>query len=178
MSKSNTQKKIQTGKGGTSAELRRFLLKTVMILLTLFLAFGVLLQVKRAEGNEMSPFVRDGDLCLFLRQAEPSVGDVVLYRTEEGQLKIGRVAAAGGQEVDFYENGGFTVDGYEPSEEIPYETWRDEASDVEYPLQLEENQLFLMNDFRSLQSDSRSFGPVNTEDIEGTLLFLLRRRGF
>ncbi len=159
-------------------ELLLLLLKTALLAAGFLVLFTCVIRVKRAAGNEMSPFVRDGDLCIFLKLQEPRLQDVVLFRNAEGRLEIGRVIAAEEQEIDFPDTGGYTLDGYLPSEEIPYETWKEEKAEVEYPLKLKEDQLFLMHDFRSLTGDSRSFGPVEKSQIQGTLLFLLRRRGF
>lgn len=126
----------------------------------------------------MSPYVRDGDLCIFLKPVEPTLGEVVLYSDSEGREHVGRITAIGGQTVDFTEAGGYTVDGYEPVEEIPYETHSSPESTLVYPLLLEEDEVFLMHDFRSLTNDSREYGAVNCSSIEGKMLFLLRRRGF
>lgn len=173
--------------GGTGASLQRFLLKTILLAASVLLLFTCVFKVRRARGNEMYPSVRDGDLCIFLNvrlipgrdsQGVCSAGEVLLFRDKEGKRRIGRVTAQGGQEVDFPEHGGYTVDGYELLEEIPYATYPAENSEVTFPLQLGEQQLFLMNDFRTLTDDSRSFGPVDEDQAEGRLLFLLRRRGF
>lgn len=123
----------------------------------------------------MSPFVRDGDLCICLRTEKVCTGEVVIYRDQTGKEKIGRVVAIGGQTIDFPEAGGYTLDGYQPSEEIPYETY---SAGAQYPLQLTGQEVFVLNDFRSLTDDSRTIGPVERNTIEGTLFFLLRRRGF
>ncbi|MDO4490901.1 MAG: signal peptidase I [Lachnospiraceae bacterium] len=162
----------------TSAAVQRFLIQSGILVAALFLVFTFLISVNRAEGNTMSPFVRDGDLCIFLKTDQPSLGEVVLYRNEKGERRIGRIAATEGQAVDFPETGGYLVDGYLYPEENPYETRPAEESDVEYPFRLSSKEVFILNDFRSITEDSRSFGPVGNAAVEGTLFFLLRRRGF
>ncbi len=159
-------------------EVLKLLLKAALFLAALLVLFTLVFRIKRVEGNTMSPFLRDGDLCLFLHTTSVSQGDVVLYEDAEGTLKIGRVAAAGGQTVDFPGNGGYTVDGYETSEEVPYETFVDDTSTVRYPLTLEQDQLFILNDFRTIADDSRAFGPINRSQIRGSCFLLFRRRGF
>lgn len=67
----------------------------------------------------MSPFVRDGDLCVFYKLEKVYLNDVVLYQGENGKLRIGRIVATGGQSIDFQEEGGYTVDDYTPTEEVP-----------------------------------------------------------
>lgn len=156
----------------------RLLVKSLAIAAGLFVVFGVLAALHRVEGSRMSPFVRDGDLCLFYRLGTLATRDVVLYRTPEGDLAVARIVARPGQVVEVDPEGGYTVDGYLPAEEVPYETYPEPDAGIVYPLALGEGEYFLLNDFRSVTSDSRSFGPVAEEDILGNLLFLLRRRSF
>lgn len=158
--------------------LWRFLFKTGVLIAVLYLVLTYVFELKRVTGNEMSPFVRDGDLCIFYKLDDVSAGDIVVYHTEEGVKKVGRIVAVGGQTVDFPEDGGYTVDEYTPSEQITYETWSAENSSVVYPLKLEEKEVFILNDFRSLTDDSREFGAIPEDRIDGKLLMLFRRRNF
>lgn len=156
----------------------RFLIKTGVIALA---AAGVLvffLQAYRMDGNQMFPSVRDGDLCFFYKLGTCTADDIVLYEDRNGELRAGRVIAVGGQTVDFPESGGYTVNGCEILDEIPYETYAAESGSVDYPVTLEEGQYFILNDFRPDTADSREYGPVDGTRIKGKLLFLLRRRGF
>lgn len=158
--------------------LTRFLIKTMLILSIGFVCFTFIFHAHRAEGNTMSPFVRDGDLCVFYKLDKVYLNEVVLYHTENESLKIGRITAVGGQKIEFEEEGGYTVDGYEPNEEIPYETYGNMDSEAENGLTLNADEVFIMNDFRSIGDDSREYGAVKRENIEGKLLFMLRRRNF
>ena len=57
---------------------------------------GVVLLVTQAEGQDMFPAVKDGDLLIAYRlQRRWAQDDLVLYR-QEGVLRLGRVAAVGG----------------------------------------------------------------------------------
>lgn len=126
----------------------------------------------------MFPSVRDGDLCVFYKLGDCYTNDVVLYKDDAGDLKVGRVVACPGQKVNFLENGGYEVDGGQSIDEIPYETYAGANSQVVYPLDLSDEQYFILNDFRSDTNDSRTYGAVEKERICGKLLFLMRRRGF
>ncbi len=129
-------------------------------------------------GNAMFPALKDGDLCIVYRAGKYYTGDLVVYKTADGDTRAGRIAACGGQEVSFPEGGGYTVDGYQPAEEILYPTYRAQEGTVVYPLTVQEDSFFIMNDFRSDEEDSRSLGCVGKEDIVGRAVFLCRRRGF
>lgn len=155
--------------------LIRFLFKLLFLGVFIFLMLVFVIRPYRMSGNKMFPAVRDGDFAVFYRIGEPYVGDVVLYETDDG-LQVGRVVAYGTQTVDFLDGSGYTVNDYVPSEEIPYPT---EGGDcLTYPVQVPEGSVFLLNDFRPDLSDSRTYGVVSADQVQGKLLFLFRRRNF
>ena len=158
--------------------LFHFLIKTAVIVIAAVLILKFVFLPYRMSGNTMSPFVRDGDFCIFYRLENIYLNDVVIYEDSDGKDHVGRVVASAGQVVDFPENGGYEVNGYQPTEEIPYETYRAEAGEVSYPLELGEGEYFILNDFRQLTTDSREYGAISGDQIKGKLLFLMRRRGF
>lgn len=170
--------KGRKNRGKQYSFLFRFVLKTAAIAGITVICFTFVLQFHRATGNTMSPFVRDGDLCVFYKLEKPYLNDVVLYHEDKGKLRIGRIVATGGQTIAFQEEGGYTVDAYTPTEEVPYETYYSEKSNVEFPMELAEDEVFIMNDFRSITDDGREMGPVKRDRIEGKLFFMLRRRYF
>ena len=141
-----------------------------------YIVLTYILGFYRMAGNNMFPFIKDGDLCIVYKLEEYTTGDVVAYKNKDGKVKLGRIVAVSGQEVNFPEEGGYTVDGYQPSEEITYQTFG--ADEVKYPIVVGENEFFVMNDFRSDADDSRQDGAIKRSNIYGKLLFLIRRRGF
>lgn len=96
---------------------------------------------------------------------------MVLYETD-GWTAVGRIVAIPGQSVKFLEEGGFHVNGYAPYEELPYETYGTGS------YMLGDNEYFVLNDYRSNDKDSRTYGVVWKDAMKGKLLFLLRRRSF
>ena len=156
--------------------LAKLLIKIAVLTIIVVIVLTWILGLHRMTGNNMFPFVKDGDLCIAYKLDDYTTGDVVLYRNDEGKMKLGRIVAVGGQSVDFPKDGGYTVDGYQPSEEITYQTFG--ANGVKYPIDVGNDEVFIMNDFRSDTDDSRQFGGVKKSDIDGKLLFLIRRRGF
>lgn len=156
--------------------LFKLLIKIALFAAIAFVVLTYILGLHRMTGNNMFPFVKDGDLCIVYKLDDYYTGDVVSYYDNNGKLKIGRIVAAAGQEVNFPDEGGYTVDGYQPTEEITYQTFG--AEGVKYPIEVGENEVFIMNDFRSDTKDSREIGPVKKTDIDGKLMFIVRRRGF
>ena len=159
------------------AFLYRFIFRAAFFAAAVWLVLTYVIAPYRMTGNSMFANVKDGDLCIFYRPAALNIGDAVLYDNGRGEKKVGRIVAFPGQEVDFPEDGGYLINGYSPSEQIPYETYRSEKSAVKYPVSLAEDEYFIMNDFRSDTSDSRETGTVRREQITGSLVFIFRRRG-
>ena len=158
--------------------LFRFIRKTVVLVLIIVFLLTVVFKIFRMTGNNMSPYVRDGDLCIFYRLDKIYLNDVVLYEDENGKERVGRVVASGGQKVEFAQEGGYQVDDYQPTEENPYETYKAEKGNVKYPLQLKTDEYFMLNDFRKITTDSRELGGIKKSQIKGKLLFLMRRRSY
>lgn len=156
--------------------LYRFLLKTGILLTIIVITLMFIICPFRMDDNTMFPSFRNGDLGVFCRVMSIQTNDVVLYKNDDGVLKVGRVVAMEGQTIEFLEDGGYNVDGYGAFEEIPYETY---ATDVShYPFILNDGEVFVLNDFRSVETDSRSMGPIDESQIVGKLVFSLRIRGF
>lgn len=156
----------------------KFLFKMLFLGVAGYLLFTYVLGVYRMSGPNMFPSIKDGDLCILYRLEDYHNDEIVLYKTGSGTMKLGRIIAAPGQTVDFMEEGGFTVNGYQPTEKIPYQTFAAEESKAVFPVTLAEDEVFIMNDFRSDTSDGREFGAVKKSDISGKLIFILRRREF
>lgn len=155
-----------------------FLAKIIIVTGILYAVYLYVAEPYRNDKNNMFPMVNDGDLCIIYKLDDYFLDDVVLYRTADGEKRLGRVMAIAGQEVDFPEEGGYTINEYSPAEKIPFQTFRSKNSRIEFPLTVKKDQLFLMNDLREDTKDGREMGPVSKNDVIGKLIFVLRRRGF
>lgn len=153
------------------------LIKIAVIALAVWALFTFILGVNIHYGNNMHPSVRDGDLVITYRLERPYINAAVMYE-HDGKMMIGRVIAMPGSTIDIADNGVFTVNNYVPTEEIFYPTYPAENSSIQYPYTVEPGKVFILNDFRTDTYDSRTFGAVDIDDLKGTLLLTLRRRGF
>lgn len=145
------------------------------------IAFGVWLMfsqvflLHRNQGLGMFPNFKDGDLVLAYRlQREYSKGDPVIYRLDGG-LHLGRIAALGADVVMMDDSGSLTVNGSPQNSGILYPTYARETS--QYPMRVQEGMAFVLGDYRTQTQDSRDFGPVPLDDIQGKVITLVRRRG-
>ena len=129
-------------------------------------------------GNHAWPAVRDGDLVIYRiwGRKTPLPGELVVYRAGE-KVRIARVIAASeGQSVDITAQG-VLVDGSILAEEAVFPTDPDSVG-TDLPLTLGEDEVFLLHDYRSDDRDSRTFGAIPAEDLLGTVVLVIRWRGF
>lgn len=157
--------------------LVKFLVKVLSVCGLLYLLLTYVIGLNRISGNNMFPSMKDGDLGIFYLLDNYYSGDIVQYIVD-GKIKVGRIIAVPGQEVNITKDEGYTVDGYQPNEEIVYPTYQGEGSDIKYPVELKDEEYFIMNDFRTDTVDSREYGVIKKEQLKGKLIFLLRRRNF
>ena len=125
----------------------------------------------------MYPRLRDGDLILFYRlDSKYYIGDVVTFKHEDGNRYTARIVAQGGDTVDMDDGGKLLVNGNAQDEEIFYPTYKTDAV-VEFPCQVLESRVFLLCDMRTEGIDSRTYGTVLVDDLDGKVMTVLRRRG-
>ena len=153
------------------------LIKIAAIVLAVWLVFIFVLGLTINYGNNMHPAVNDGDLIVSFKLQRPYLNAAVLYR-HDGKTRTGRVVGLPGNVIDISEKGELLVNGAIASEDVYYPTKKAENSKVTYPYTVEEGRAFILNDYREDTDDSRSFGAVSLDDIEGPLIFSMRRRGF
>ena len=73
-------------------------------------------------------------------------------------------------------DGSLTVNGYGAFEDAVYPT-TDEGSKITYPYKVPEDTVFVLNDYRSDATDSRTYGAIPKSDTKGCVVFVMRRRG-
>ena len=171
------EEKRQPPRVSTKRLAVNLLLKVCAAALAVWLVFTFVLGLTINYGNQMHPAVNDGDLVVSLKLQRPYLNAAVLYE-HEGKKRVGRVVGLPGNVIDITERGELIVNGVSPPEEVFYPTFKAENSNIQFPLTVEEGKVFILNDFREDTDDSRTFGTVSMDDLEGPLLFTLRRRGF
>ena len=151
-----------------------FFIKVFVTLIVLTVVFRFIAGIHICHTNCSYPTIRDGEFCLTYRLAELKQGTMIVYR-HNGEVKFGRVIAFGSDKVSIF-NDFISVNDYGISENAVYPT-SPEGSAISYPYQVPENCVFVLNDFRSDLSDSRTYGGIPLEDVEGAVVFTMRMRG-
>lgn len=151
------------------------LLRITLLILALWILFTQVFLLTRNTGQGMFPTLEDGDLIFGYRLQDPyQKGDVIVFR-QDGQTAIGRIVALAGDFVMLDDSGNLVVNGTTQGGEILFPTYAKEG--IAYPYQVPENMVFVLGDHRTEVKDSRDFGPVSQESIEGKVITLIRRRG-
>ncbi|MDD2427060.1 MAG: signal peptidase I [Eubacteriales bacterium] len=149
--------------------------RVLMILLVGWLLLSQVFMITQAQGSAMFPSLKDGDLILAFRlQDKYEQDDIVIYR-RDGRQYIGRIAARGADIVSLDDSGSLIVNGTVQSGEIIFPTYAGEA--LEYPYRVPEDCIFVLGDYRTQSEDSRNFGGIPMEEVEGKVITYLRRRG-
>ncbi len=156
-------------------EVISFFARLIWMALLLGLMFGLLFGITPAKNNDMSPRISSGDLLLYYRLEKTFRPQDVIVFEKDGRQYIGRVVAKGGDNVEITEDSHLKVNGSTVVEtDIFYSTPRYE-SDVKYPVELGEDQCFVLCDYRTGAKDSRYFGAVNQSEIKGKVITVIRR---
>lgn len=123
----------------------------------------------------MRPTAGDGDLVLTSRVIDSLESDDLVVYEEDGKQVLGRVVAQPGDMVEITDDGELKVNGNEQASVTQGSTTKGSSSIV-YPITLEEGQYFVLNDDRDDVSDSREYGAVGLNAIQGKVIALLRIR--
>ena len=167
----------QEDSGNSLFEWTRALVGAV---LGVVLFFVFVAQMITVQGPSMQNTLYAGDKVLVLKSAlcEIEAGDVVMIHQYNAQLNetiIKRVIATGGQTVDIdFDTGTVYVDGVALEEDyIAERTYS--AEGLEFPVTLEEGNLFVMGDNRNHSTDSRSdmLGVIDERYVVGKAIFLI-----
>lgn len=175
------RKKIKRGERSVK-DYQFFALRLLILLVVIWLLFFQILGVTHMPSDDMYPRLDAGDLVLFYRlDKDVRAQDIIVIEKTtpssdgEAQLFIGRVVAVAGDTVEISDGERLIVNGSTMVESnIFYSTPRYDGF-TEYPLTLGEGECFVLADSRSGGTDSRYFGPVRVDEIDGTVITIVRR---
>lgn len=170
------EEKYQQKRKQAIGDIKAFLIRLAVVILTGWVLLGVIFGVAVMEGEDMYPRIRDGDLMIYFRmQKDYHQGDVVIFSQGERQY-VGRIVALGGDTVNINEEGELLINGNVQDEEIFYPTQKVDET-INFPCQIPGDSVFLLSDFRTNGTDSRSYGPIAIKELDGKVITILRRRG-
>ena len=161
--------------------LRSFLFRTVALALVIYVLFFHIVGITTMPSRDMYPRLDAGDLLLYYRlERSPKAQDIVVIEKaadsgEETQRFVCRVVAAPGDTVEVSAEKGLCVNGNTMIENNIFYPTDAYENRTEYPVKLGEGEYFVMADRRNGGMDSRYFGPVKLDEIQGVVITILRR---
>lgn len=157
------------------ADVQRFLLFALVLVLVIWGLFGLALGIMVAPNNDMYPRIDAGDLILYYRLDKDITAHEVAVYESDGKELIGRIIAASGDVVDINDEGEIFVNGnYTVERGIFYDTPKYEGG-IEFPVTLGPDEYFILADSRQGGMDSRYLGPIAKDEIKGTVITVIRR---
>jgi len=172
----DTDEKKELEKKKLLRNLISLLIKLTALVLIVYVIFSVFFGIKRMDTSFMSPYITEGDLLIYYRiDQNYELGDVILIENNN-KTDVYRIVAKPGQTVDINNSGELLIDGY-PEEHVSfYKTQKDENSEIKFPYQVEQGKYFVMNDYRLQKNDSRTFGTIPEDSINGKIICRLQIR--
>ena len=181
MSKSQETNKIievlnkRKNKVALRQDYMNLFVRIIFLVIVGYLIFTQVFLITRVKGNGMFPALKDGDLAIVFRlQQDYNKDDVVSYKADDDRY-MGRILARKGDVVNIDENGTLQVNGTLQGGEIMYPTYAKEG--IEYPYKVAKDSIFVLGDYRTQTKDSRDFGEISMDNVEGKVITILRRRG-
>lgn len=171
------QEKFRLGRAGAKAIVIWAVEILIVCMLAVFLvaAFG---QRVSTAGDSMAPELRNGDVLLINRAVyhikSPSRGDIVAFRQDKnGHFSVKRIVGLPGETVQI-SDGKILIDGEELTGDI-YGSDIEYAGEADQPVQLGDDEYFVMGDNHTASDDSRlpSIGAVSRDEIYGEAWFVV-----
>ena len=163
------------------AGIRNLIIRVLFLALIAYLILTYGFLIAQCHGQNMCPAMKDGDLCIVFRTEAQALfrdplkqEDVVAYRMN-GKRSFGRVVAVAGDVVMLDDSGNVFVNGINQRQELPFPTYS--KDDTDFPIQVPAGCVYVLGDYRSNTEDSRDYGPIPLDSVEGKVITILRRRG-
>lgn len=157
------------------AEIISFFTKLILLIVMIYVIFGFVFGITTMKNNDMSPKISAGDLMLYYRLEEDFHNrDVIIYE-KDSVIYTGRIVAKEGDTVEVTDDSELKINGVTATENSIYYSTPKYDDYVSYPITLKENQYFVLCDFREGAKDSRYFGIVESSEIKGKVITILRR---
>lgn len=150
--------------------MARELLETVVLSVIIFLLIRQVVQNYRIENHSMEPNFYEGQFVLVnklaYRLGQPDRGDVIVFHNPNNPNEdyIKRIIGLEGDTVEIHDQTVF-INGQPLPEPFPHNEIS--LGEVDGPVTVGDEQLFVMGDNRPNSSDSRIIGPIGKDLVVG-----------
>ena len=172
------QNKQSASKNGTAlSDLFLLFFKILLIALFIFILFTFVFGITQVKDNSMAPAIREGDLVIYYRFQKDYAAQSVIALSVDGETEIRRVIGVAGDKINITDQG-LEINSYPQIESSIYTDTLPYVDGITFPVTLSDNQVFVLGDNRTEAKDSRMYGAVNKNATLGTVVTVIRRRGF
>ena len=167
-------KNLSEGKSSVMRETISFILYIAIVFLLTYLVIHYVGQRTQVSGTSMEYTLSDGDNLIVdkisYRFHKPERYDIIVfpYQYEENTYYIKRIIGLPGEKIQISEDGAIYINGKVLEESYGREVMEDPGQ-AEEPIELDDDEYFVLGDNRNASSDSRdpSVGVIHEEDIIG-----------
>ena len=167
-------KNLSEGKSSVVRETISFILYIAIVFLLTYLVIHYVGQRTQVSGTSMEYTLSDGDNLIVdkisYRFHKPERYDIIVFpfQYEENTYYIKRIIGLPGEKVQIGEDGAIYINGKVLEESYGREVMEDPGQ-AEEPIELDDDEYFVLGDNRNASSDSRdpSVGVIHEEDIIG-----------
>lgn len=172
--KQKNQEQSPDEKSGLVKETVNFILYIAIVFLMTYLVIHYVGQRTQVSGTSMEYTLSDGDNLIVdkisYRFHDPERFDIIVFpfQYEEDTYYIKRIIGLPGETVQIDEAGNILIDGEVLEESYGREVMLEQGQAAE-PIELGEDEYFVLGDNRNASSDSREprVGLIHREDIVG-----------
>jgi len=164
-------------RASTASSLLRELAEVVVLAVILYFGISFAVQTVHVEGLSMFATLDDNDYLIAdkiaYRLHAPQRGDIIILRppTDDSKDFIKRVIALPGERL-LIRDGQVFINGHRLNEPYLPENWTSQANwGAPDGVVMAPNQYFVMGDNRNRSQDSRTFGPIGRDRIDGRAWF-------
>lgn len=152
--------------------LRSMVYVLIVVVSLAALVATFIMPVFEIKGSAMSPLYGDGDIVVSIKKKSFKRGDIVAF-SYGNKVLVKRVIGVAGDWVNIDEDGIVYINNYKLKEPYVKEFDYGENTDVEFPIQVKNEQWFVLSDERVSSIDSRNsqIEGIKSEDIIGKVLF-------
>lgn len=156
--------------------IKVLVIKTLFIVLLFYITFFYIFGITRIKDLAMRPTIEPGSLALYYRlDKDYHVGDVVTFE-KDGKRYVLRIIATQNQTVSLNMDGEFITNDGNEQHQTYFENIIPEDSSITYPYKVGNNQVFVVGDYRVETEDSRTFGAINMDTIDGKVISILQTK--
>ncbi|MGY3725051.1 signal peptidase I [Granulicatella balaenopterae] len=151
-------------------------IKISAIVFVLVLVFTFVFGIARCSDNMMSPACKDGDIIFFYRLRKNYEENELVIVNKDDKVQIRRIIGRPGDIIEITD-AGLIINGYQQQELEIFKQTQPYLDGIKFPLELKNDEYFVLADNREGAKDSRIYGPIKEQEVKGSAMILIRRRG-